>query len=322
MTRYRKIPVVIDAWQWNGIGNLTPPDWLAERQVRPSGGLAPGEWKRADQTLLISTLEGVMIANPNDWIIKGVNGELYPCKPDIFAKTYVEHYEGVADEKSEAVDMRMALISTRGFGPDDPIGTVAGVAAVEMVRTELEFARQQVNRVTSGRAPAPIMVGPEIDMDAFEAEMRKPGYIVAMNDDPEIPSGMPILPPGWTQDVETGMVTDDEGKLQGIPVGWRSAPISESDPAHPNQRYTRFRDQLEGLINEHSMENCSDTPDFMLAELLTDTLMSFDRLMQRRDGWYGGSHRQLKAQLEAEGAHTAAANAQIDTLERQLQSGQ
>lgn len=36
----------------------------------------------------IETLEGTMIASPGDWIIKGINGELYPCKPDIFEKTY------------------------------------------------------------------------------------------------------------------------------------------------------------------------------------------------------------------------------------------
>lgn len=43
--------------------------------------------------LRIVTLEGTMIANVGDWIIKGVNGEFYPCKPDVFAKTYepVEH---------------------------------------------------------------------------------------------------------------------------------------------------------------------------------------------------------------------------------------
>lgn len=38
----------------------------------------------------VRTLEGVMVASPDDWIIKGVNGELYPCKPDIFEKTYEE----------------------------------------------------------------------------------------------------------------------------------------------------------------------------------------------------------------------------------------
>ena len=39
-------------------------------------------------TLLIPTLEGDMLASLNDWIIKGVKGEIYPCKPDIFAATY------------------------------------------------------------------------------------------------------------------------------------------------------------------------------------------------------------------------------------------
>ena len=38
--------------------------------------------------LLISTLEGVMQVNPRDWVIRGVQGEFYPCKPDIFAETY------------------------------------------------------------------------------------------------------------------------------------------------------------------------------------------------------------------------------------------
>lgn len=41
-----------------------------------------------DGSMLIDTLEGVMRADPGDWIIRGVKGELYPCKPDIFAATY------------------------------------------------------------------------------------------------------------------------------------------------------------------------------------------------------------------------------------------
>ena len=41
-----------------------------------------------DQTLEIETFEGVMVAQPGDWIIKGIIGEFYPCKPDIFNKTY------------------------------------------------------------------------------------------------------------------------------------------------------------------------------------------------------------------------------------------
>ena len=41
-----------------------------------------------EDSIFIATLEGVMIANKGDYIIKGVNGEFYPCKPDIFHKTY------------------------------------------------------------------------------------------------------------------------------------------------------------------------------------------------------------------------------------------
>lgn len=44
--------------------------------------------KKANQTLLVYTKEGLMVANLDDYIIKGVHGEFYPCKPDIFHKTY------------------------------------------------------------------------------------------------------------------------------------------------------------------------------------------------------------------------------------------
>lgn len=55
--KFRKIPVVIEAYQ-------------------------------TDEEMEIETLEGVMKANKGDWIIKGVKGELYPCKPDVFEMTY------------------------------------------------------------------------------------------------------------------------------------------------------------------------------------------------------------------------------------------
>ena len=48
-----------------------------------------------------------------------------------------------------------------------------------------------------------------------------------------------------------------------------------------------FRLELEILINKHSMENGSDTPDFLLAEYLTDCLNAFDKTMQKREKWYG-----------------------------------
>lgn len=75
--KYRKKPVVIEAVRWTG--SITPEmeDLLGEVKVLPKGS-----------SLLIPTLEGVMEARRGDYIIRGVNGELYPCKPDIFKKTY------------------------------------------------------------------------------------------------------------------------------------------------------------------------------------------------------------------------------------------
>jgi hypothetical protein len=83
MKQYRKKPVVIDAIQ------LTEDNFkdyldiaLSDSQTSDVGFDEVGIY------LLISTLEGDMKARLNDWIIRGVNGELYPCKPDIFEKTY------------------------------------------------------------------------------------------------------------------------------------------------------------------------------------------------------------------------------------------
>lgn len=74
--KYRKKPVTIEAIQWNG-ENLSEIDKFTQGKV-----------KNHESVLIIPTLEGDMYASLNDYIIKGVNGEFYPCKPDIFAKTY------------------------------------------------------------------------------------------------------------------------------------------------------------------------------------------------------------------------------------------
>ena len=79
--RYRKKPVEIEAWQWNGgMKNFDArPDWAKKEKVI---------WHMHIDQLSIITLEGTMSASLGDWIIKGVKGELYPCKPEIFAETY------------------------------------------------------------------------------------------------------------------------------------------------------------------------------------------------------------------------------------------
>jgi hypothetical protein len=74
---------VIEAYRFdNRISNL-PPYWLTKEQ---DDGTVRVELKPL--TMFIKTLEGEMTANEGDWIIKGVKGELYPCKADIFALTY------------------------------------------------------------------------------------------------------------------------------------------------------------------------------------------------------------------------------------------
>jgi hypothetical protein len=87
MAKYRKKPVVIDAMQFPGHridgvdAMLAFDDWIVANQ-----GDARPRYRGA--LLIIPTLEGEMEAQPGDWIIRGVKGELYPCKPDIFAATY------------------------------------------------------------------------------------------------------------------------------------------------------------------------------------------------------------------------------------------
>lgn len=86
--KYRKKPVVIDAVQFNG--KITPEleRFLGNAQYTVdflSVGLTTSV---SVYVLKINTLEGTMRANPGDYIIRGVHGEYYPCKPDIFEKTY------------------------------------------------------------------------------------------------------------------------------------------------------------------------------------------------------------------------------------------
>jgi hypothetical protein len=80
----RKKPVVLEAIQWNG--DNYPEIW----EFCKSALLETEEYLDCSkiERLIISTLEGQMIVSVDDFIICGVNGEFYPCKPDIFEKTY------------------------------------------------------------------------------------------------------------------------------------------------------------------------------------------------------------------------------------------
>jgi len=79
--KYQKKPVVIEAVQWDGSQSSLNEviEFCQHRAFINSLG-----------ALRINTLEGIMDAQIGDFVIKGVKGEFYPCKPDIFAETYVE----------------------------------------------------------------------------------------------------------------------------------------------------------------------------------------------------------------------------------------
>lgn len=78
---------MIEAFLWTGnFDEKTAPKWFLESLKKDEAEL----WKRVDGTcdLVIKTLEGTMSAEHGDYIIKGVQNEIYPCKPDIFEQTY------------------------------------------------------------------------------------------------------------------------------------------------------------------------------------------------------------------------------------------
>lgn len=84
---FRKKPIVIEAWQYRPALWGDAPEWLLDVE-RVWGAPHAGEVHRSGEELQICTLEGQVAAHAGDWIIKGVQGELYPCKPEIFAATY------------------------------------------------------------------------------------------------------------------------------------------------------------------------------------------------------------------------------------------
>jgi hypothetical protein len=93
MKQYRKKPVVIEAMQWPGFSTdedriesvIRFEDWFTN---------AGGQGRYVGQRLHVTTLEdgpkgeAKHVADPGDWIIRGIKGEFYPCKPDIFDATY------------------------------------------------------------------------------------------------------------------------------------------------------------------------------------------------------------------------------------------
>lgn len=158
--KYRKKPVVIEAFKFDGRSNTDPtvPQWFADAVVA-------GAIRANPDSISIKTLEGEMRGDLGDWIIRGVKGEIYPCKPEIFEATYNAEPEG------------------------EPIGVAV---------------------------PGPV------DVHSQEA------------------------------------------------------------------RDSSFERSLESIINQHSRENGSNTPDFILAQFLMGCVRAWDAAVMRRSQWYGG----------------------------------
>ena len=89
---FRKKPVVVEAIQWTSAAR--PQDLVL--WIRSAGSHA---FVRGDGLITISTLEGEMVANPGDWIVRGIKSEHYPVKPDIFEATYESVGLQVAGQK-------------------------------------------------------------------------------------------------------------------------------------------------------------------------------------------------------------------------------
>jgi hypothetical protein len=84
MAKFRKLPIEVEAIQWDGTAetkSLIEETFKTDLEIKEN-------WLNKTNDLLIKTLEGTMTAIVGDWIIQGVNKEIYPCKNDIFEKSY------------------------------------------------------------------------------------------------------------------------------------------------------------------------------------------------------------------------------------------
>lgn len=97
--KFVKKPVVIEAVEWTGENLIEVVCFVGQKAPALHKAVESGKWDEyreivARDGLIIKTLEGQHIASIGDWIIKGIKGEFYPCKPDIFALTYDRLLEG------------------------------------------------------------------------------------------------------------------------------------------------------------------------------------------------------------------------------------
>lgn len=119
-TRWRKKPVEIDAWPVAQLNHAAAHDWTllpdAVRDAYDEGGWVFGALIDDERCISVPTLEGPLIAKPDDWIIRGVAGEFYPCKPDIFEQTYDPATGPVVDHRWRAIARNGRIVADSGEG--------------------------------------------------------------------------------------------------------------------------------------------------------------------------------------------------------------
>lgn len=135
--RFTKKPVTIDAWLID-FGNKPLPDWVNEAFRTEAI-----DWCPAGEGLYINTLEGHMLGANGSWLIKGVKGELYACKPDIFAATY-ERASLAASEPPE------------GITRDDTVHGETYFTAADMATAEARGFRDGVASVAASAGSEPV----------------------------------------------------------------------------------------------------------------------------------------------------------------------
>lgn len=88
--KYRKKPLVIDAFQMTRERHDITTDWPLWLHTAQRNGLVLSVYRDGDgsKDFEVKTPEGILAVSENDWIIRGVKGELYPCKPDVFTASY------------------------------------------------------------------------------------------------------------------------------------------------------------------------------------------------------------------------------------------
>lgn len=102
MNKFRKKPVIVEAMQFTDETKNQVFNWI-------TCSCYPTFDDAGNPTLKIQTLEGDMIASLGDWVIKGVKGEFYPCKPDIFEATY-EPADDYIDPKTFASMVKLGMV--------------------------------------------------------------------------------------------------------------------------------------------------------------------------------------------------------------------